>query len=323
MVLTTPIIRCLKNQIAGSEIHYLTKKQFEPVIKANPYLSKIFTIDRSVGEVTDALRREKYDLIIDLHRNFRSAAVKFALQRRYQTFPKVNFRKWLLVNFKIDLLPQVHLVDRYFLAVNKLGVKNDQAGLDYFIPPDDQLKKEHLPELFRNGFVALVIGGRHATKQMPVEKLAELLRLTDKPVILLGGKEDEDTGQLIARLSGDHVWSGCGRYNINQSASILKLSRVVVTHDTGLMHIASAFRKPVISIWGNTVPRFGMYPYMPGDEEKVVYSEVKGLSCRPCSKLGYPSCPKKHFRCMNDQNLNFLISSLNRLWDLYPGSEEG
>ncbi|RTQ44044.1 glycosyl transferase, partial [Hymenobacter gummosus] len=65
---------------------------------------------------------------------------------------------------------------------------------------------------------------------------------------------------------------------------------------TGQMHIAAAFRKEIISVWGNTVPEFGMYPFR--TEFRAL--EVEGLGCRPCSKIGYEKCPQGHFRCMRD-----------------------
>jgi ADP-heptose:LPS heptosyltransferase len=64
------------------------------------------------------------------------------------------------------------------------------------------------------------------------------------------------------------------------------------------MHIAAALKKPVVSVWGNTVPAFGMTPYMPGRESNSVILEVNDLRCRPCSKIGFDKCPKGHFQCM-------------------------
>jgi ADP-heptose:LPS heptosyltransferase len=84
--------------------------------------------------------------------------------------------------------------------------------------------------------------------------------------------------------------------NINQSAEIIRMSQYVITGDTGLMHIAAAYSKRIYSIWGNTIPAFGMYPYMPQAEHLNHILEVKGLACRPCSKLGYPKLPKATFR---------------------------
>ena len=66
------------------------------------------------------------------------------------------------------------------------------------------------------------------------------------------------------------------------------------------MHIAAALHKPVASVWGNTFPEFGMYPYLPNEREKFRIFEITPLRCRPCSKLGYKKCPKKHFKCMLD-----------------------
>jgi ADP-heptose:LPS heptosyltransferase len=90
------------------------------------------------------------------------------------------------------------------------------------------------------------------------------------------------------------IVSLCGMYNLNQSASLIKKASKVYTHDTGLMHIAAAFKKEIISIWGNTTPRFGMYPYM--TPHQII--ENNHLHCRPCSKIGYSKCPKGHFKCM-------------------------
>ncbi len=119
--------------------------------------------------------------------------------------------------------------------------------------------------------------------------------------MLLGGKEDSQAADEIEKVLGDKIINACGKYNLNQSASLVQQAEYIITHDTGLMHIASALKKKVISIWGNTVPEFGMYPYL--TEFKII--ENKELSCRPCSKIGYNKCPKGHFKCMNDLNLDF------------------
>ena len=123
----------------------------------------------------------------------------------------------------------------------------------------------------------------------------------DQPIILLGGKEDEEKGKQIKDALGEKIYNACGKYNLNQSASLIKNAAKIITHDTGLMHIAAAFKKEIVSVWGNTVPEFGMYPYLSGTghEGQGMLVEVKNLSCRPCSKIGYAKCPKGHFDCMN------------------------
>jgi len=298
IVLTTPVVRCLKKQVPNAEIHFLTKAGFVSLVENNPYVSKIYSIKDTVTEIRNELEKENYDFIIDLHHNLRSARAKRALRTKAFSFNKLNIEKWLLVNFKINKLPDVHIVDRYFETAKALGVVNDNAGLDFFIPEKDLVDVPSVFKLNTNAYHALVVGGSYYTKQIPVNKLQEICRLSDKPLIVLGGKEDAPIGLQLEKEFAGKVFSACGKFNIKQSASIVQQADKVITSDTGLMHIAAAFKKDVFSVWGNTVPEFGMYPYLPGKNSKIL--EVKNLSCRPCSKLGYSKCPKGHFKCMNE-----------------------
>lgn len=311
IVLTTPIIRCLKKQLPDSEIHYLTKEKFYPVIKANPHITRIHTFKEKFGDVIRELRGFNFDFVVDLHKNLRSSRVKMALGKTSGTFNKLNKEKWLLVNFGINKLPDIHIVDRYFKAVERIGVSNDQEGLDYFIPAEDMLGQEELPSGFADGFVAVVIGGMHYTKMFPEEKVQALCEGIQKPVMLMGGPDEHHMAERIREKSKGTVYNSCGLYNINQSASVISHATKVVTNDTGLMHIAAAFKKEIFSIWGNTIPGFGMIPYMPGNESRSHIIEVHGLTCRPCSKIGYDKCPRKHFRCMMDIDVKKLAAAIN------------
>lgn len=307
IVLTTPVVRCLWQEFPDAEIHYITKSAYKILLVNNPYIDKIYTIDREITEVLPELRQEKYDFIIDLHRNLRTYRLKLALHTKSYQFPKVNLKKWLLTSFKINKLPSEHIVDRYFKCINELGVKNDQKGLDYFIPKQDEIniKSYHIP----NEYLVFAIGAKFATKRLPTEKIIEIISQLPQTVVLLGGKEDIDRAREISDACSNAI-KLCGDLNLNQSASVVKQSQKVITHDTGLMHIAAAFNKPIISIWGNTVPAFGMYPYMPQTPNNYSIHEVKDLSCRPCSKIGYQTCPKKHFNCMNQQNIKEIVEKI-------------
>lgn len=295
IVLTTPVIRCLK-QLPDAEIHFLTKKSFKGILDHNPYLTKVHTIEKDVKEVITELKKENFDFVVDLHNNIRSAQVKVALGKPTSTFRKLNFKKWLLVNFKINRMPAEHLVERYLQTVEPLGVKNDFKGLDYFIPEQDDVSISALPIAHQSGYIGFVIGAKHATKQLPVEKIIDICKKLNQPIVLLGGKEDAENAKAIEAAVGNLIYNACGKYNLNQSASLVKQAKKIITHDTGLMHIAAAFKKEIISVWGNTVPAFGFTPYLPGNNSKVV--EVKNLPCRPCSKIGYKKCPEGHFKCM-------------------------
>lgn len=301
-------MRCIKQQAKDVEIHYLTKRSFKSILEYNPYITKVHTIDKDVNEVIDELKKENFDQIIDLHNNLRSLQVKVKLRKPSVSFKKMNFQKWLIVRFKKRGLILPHVTERYMDAATKaLGVKNDGKGLDYFIPSHEEVSLSSLPLSHRNGYIAFVIGAKHYTKQLPVEKIISICRKLDQPIVLLGGKEDLERAVAIEKETGQIIYNACGKYNLHQSASLIRQSAKVITHDTGLMHIAAAFKKEIISVWGNTVPAFGFTPYLPDVRSKIV--EVKGLSCRPCSKIGYAKCPQVHFKCMRDINENEFLQS--------------
>jgi ADP-heptose:LPS heptosyltransferase len=300
IVLTSPLLRQLSHR-GDIEVHYLTKKAFLPLLEANPYINRIWSIEKSVSEILPALRNERFDLIIDLHRNIRSTILLLALRRPFRRFRKLNFRKWLLVKLKINLLPKLHVVDRYLAAAGELVINDDQ-GLDYFIPPEQEIDlRTRFPELLP-GYYCLSVGSLHRTKQIPVGLAAEIIGEAALPVVLLGATADRPKGEEITAIcSAGKAINLCGQLSLGQSASMIRQCNGLISSDTGLMHIGAALRKKVISVWGNTVPDFGMSPYFPKKIKNLsVIIEVEGLSCRPCSKLGYEQCPKGHFRCMND-----------------------
>jgi len=316
IVLTTPVIRALKQQL-GAEVHYLTKQGFRGIVDANPYVAKVHTINNKVPEVMAELKKEEYDYVIDLHNNLRSAQVKWGLSAKAYSFDKINWEKWLIVNFKLNRLPARHIVDRYMAAAAPLGVKNDGKGLDYFIPPEDEVAVGNLlatnvlaPQQEVPKYIAFAIGAAHNTKRLPTDKIIAICRAAKKPVLLLGGPGEDEEGQQIADAAGGQVLNMCGKFNLNQSASIVRQAWKVISHDTGLMHIAAAFGKNLISVWGNTIPEFGMSPYYPEGISCNTTFEVKGLSCRPCSKIGFQECPKGHFRCMRDISVAAVAAAL-------------
>lgn len=299
IVLTTPILRCIKQQLKDVELHYVTKHNFLSVIDNNIYVDKVFAIKDSLKDVIPQLKKENYDYVIDLHHNVRTLRLKTALGKKSFSFNKLNWEKFLIVSFKKNKLPPIHIVDRYFETVQSLGVKNDGKGLDYFINDKDEIDiPSTLPTLFHEDYNALVVGGSYFTKQIPINKLKEICTKSSLPLILLGGKEDAAIAEQVYLFHKNKTINLCGKLNLNQSASIIQQANKVITSDTGLMHIAAAFKKDIISLWGNTIPEFGMGPYLAGKNSQIL--EVKGLSCRPCSKLGYKKCPKGHFKCMND-----------------------
>ena len=312
IVLTTPVVRCLKKQLATAEVHFLTRYPFRYLVESNPYIDKCHFVHDSLQEIVDDLRSEDYDYIIDLHHNIRSLKVKRAVGKKSFSFNKLNIEKWLYTALKIKRLPDIHIVDRYLETVAPFGIRNDGAGLDYFIPPTDVVKESDIPASHLAGYIGLVIGAALNTKKYPLHKLKSFCMAIDHPLIVLGGKEDRENGEELAALDPHKIYNACGKFRLNESADLVRRAKVVVTNDTGLMHIAAAFKRPVISLWGNTVPEFGMYPYYGknflngghgaasslSSKQPFDILEVRNLGCRPCSKIGYRKCPLGHFKCM-------------------------
>lgn len=307
IVLTSPVVRALKEQLEDVEIHYLTKKSFTSLTEPNPNISKVYAIDKSIDEVIGYLKDERYDWIIDLHNNIRTNGLKSKLRRPTRTFRKLNWEKWLLVNLKKNRLPDIHVVDRYFETVKHLGVVPDGKPGDFIIDSANEVDPETWGLLSGN-YVTIAIGAQHETKCLPAVKLIELIEEINSPVVLIGGPSDEAKAAEIVSGLSKRVVDTCGKLNLQQSASLVQQSKHLITHDTGMMHIASCFEVPMSTVWGNTVPAFGMYPYIPGKPELFSMHQVANLSCRPCSKIGHDSCPKKHFRCMMDQNTDEIIA---------------
>lgn len=305
IVLTTPVVRGLKQQVNNAEIHFVTKLKHESIVRSNPYIDKVHVLNENIHELIDSLEGERFDYIIDLHQNFRSNRIKNRLKIIAFSFEKLNLQKFLLIRFKINRLPEKHVVDRYLETVTVFDVENDGKGLDFFIPENEQFDKTKLPKLFEDDFIAFVIAGTYSTKKLPVSKIIEICNSIDYPVILLGGTNEMEASRIVHSETGGNVLDLVGKLSLNQSASLVRDARLVLANDTGLMHIAAAFKKKILSFWGNTVPEFGMYPYQSHPVSKII--EVKNLKCRPCSKLGYNKCPKKHFNCMEQIDVNAAI----------------
>ncbi len=314
IVLTTPVIRMVRAQW-DAEVHYLTKAAFADILKANPYVQKVFSLRKNLSEITPVLKAEKYDLIIDLHKNLRSFLVKLGLKRPAVSFDKLNREKFYLTKFKLNRLPDIHIVDRYLATVTPFGIQNDGKGLDFFIPSGKGFSEKDLKTFFpdfsaeSSNLLAIAVGAALETKRIPLKKLIAVAQQWPGPVALLGGPaEQEDGAHIFAQAHRQDVVNFCGSTSLFESAAIISFAQIVLTPDTGMMHIAAALGTPTVSVWGNTVPEFGMTPYPASPKHKIL--EIKPLKCRPCSKIGYHQCPKGHFQCMLDISSEHILNTL-------------
>ncbi len=313
IVLSTPVVEAIKTQLKDVEIHYLTKKQYAPLLSSNPDIDKLIVLDTSLKQVNKILKSYRYDFVVDLHHNLRSFIIKQTLKKPHATFSKLNFKKWLYVNFKINRLPRIHLIDRYFQAVRALGVRNEQRSAKYVIP-DDTFIPEKLKQNIPGRYIVIAIGGKFATKRLPKEKIVRLCKGLAQHIVLIGGKNEKETAAYIRQEVNKNISDTCGQLSLNQSALLIKNAALLITHDTGMMHIGAALGKDIIVIWGNTTPLFGMYPYTKGRPmQQIKMFEIDKLSCRPCSKLGFQACPKKHFLCMQAHKEKDIINTANTI----------
>ncbi len=308
IVLTTPVVRCIRNTYGENcVIHYATKKAFAGWLEQNTYIDHVHVLNEgeSVFSFVKKIKRDfRIHAIADLHHNLRSLIIKWHFPFVPKaSFPKMNIRKWLYVRFKWNTMPDVHVVERYFKAVEFLGVQYDGKGLDFFVSAQDEARAAELVQA-ETGYSVVTVGAKFATKALPEDKMTELVRNIPGKIILLGGKEDtEKARHIYENCPGKDITDLCGKCSLGISAAVVKNATHVYAHDTGLMHIAAAFNRPITLFWGNTTPRLGMGPFLAQNAPlKPAFREVQGLSCRPCSKIGYAECPLGHFKCMREQD---------------------
>lgn len=316
IVLTTPAIRCLKQQLPNTEIHFLVKQQFKTVIENNPHINKIITLGDNWDSMIDEVNKIQYDYVIDLHKNIRSYRLIKTLNTKLTkvlSYKKLTVQKFLLTKFGINFMPKTHISVRCINALKPLGIVDDGKGLDYYIADKDVLTDTDLPTSHSFGFIAIVIGASYYTKKLPVHKLQSLCKAINYPIILVGAKEEIVEGSEIAAIDDTKIYNACGKFNLNESADIVRRSKLVIAHDTGLLYIACAFNKKVIAVWGGTSPKLAVEPfYGTAMNANFIYKNkiVSNLSCQPCSNYGTKVCPKKHFKCMELQDIELMAKDV-------------
>jgi ADP-heptose:LPS heptosyltransferase len=311
IVLCSPVIRSLKKKYPEAEIHFLTKKTHFSLLAHNPYLSRVHLLEEKNTSLLSQLKAEKFSYIFDLHNNLRSLRFRLALRRPSRTFNKQNINKWLMTQPWLRPLAGsiAHVVERYAETLLPVGAPLDEQGLDFFLPEEleawaQQLLQGHWGE--RQQVLAVVLGATYPTKRWLPEHFVSTLNQLRRPVLLLGGPDTRPEADQLIRQLDVPVYDAVAKHKVLEAAALMKQAQAVLTHDTGFMHIAAAFQLPIYSLWGNTVPEFGMTPFR--CQHTVL--EVADLSCRPCSKLGSQRCPQGHFRCMRELSPDQVVKAM-------------
>lgn len=303
IVLTTPIVRCLKEQI-NSEVDYLTKSAYVDVINDNPHIRNIYLIDNIDNSYKQILRSNKYDIVIDLQNNLRSYQIRYNLQAKTYVLRKQTFSRWILIYLGVNLHNN-HIVDRYFNAIKSLGLNNDNKGIDFFIAKSCKLNLD-IPK----DYITWCISATHINKKLPARQIIEVISKLDIPVLLIGGDlENNEASFITENIKKDYVINLCGKTTVQQSAYLIRESNLLLTNDTGMMHIASAFKTPLITFWGCTKPSLGFYPYI---NHKNVINIISNKSKKPCSKHGR-YCSFNKDICINQIQADNIYESIFEL----------
>ena len=271
IVLTTPVMRCLKAQLPNEnlEIHYLIKKEFQQVLAPNPYIDVFHNYTKeNEKECFQKLKDLKFDIVLDLQSNWRSLRLRKSLNApQTYVFNKLNIKKFLLTQFKIDRMPKhIHVVDRYMATTQALGIKYDGKGLDHFIPQADKinifnfLEPEHHNTALFEKYIAIAIGAAHGTKQIPTSLIAQVsnsMAQLGYGTVLLGGKGDlQNAANILEKSDNKHILNLAGKIPLHASAYVLSQAWRVLAPDTGLMHIAAALHCKMVTIWGQHCSSF-------------------------------------------------------------------
>jgi len=326
IVLASPLIRVLHKRFPSSHIDFVVRKDFAELVCYNPNLNHIYEFNAQGGfpelhRLANAIRREKYDLIIDIHNNLRSRYIRsFSRAKEVVTINKRIYARTMLVRLKKNYYRDiVSVADRYIEPVITYGIENDAQGLEIFIPDEILQKVSGIMSSLKLHVYGKVVGfcpsAKHATKRWPQERFIEAgIRLVHElraKIILFGGKSDTVLCSTITNGINKKIEGACAveysdQFSLLETAAAMQFCNVIVTNDSGLMHITAAMKKNVVAIFGSTVREFGFFPV--GTENIVL--ERKGLYCRPCSHIGRSNCPEKHFRCMNETQVDEVVDSI-------------
>ena len=291
VLLTTPVIRALKAEYPGSSLYFLVKKEYSDAVKFHPDLSKIIEYDNDrLDSIISEIKTANINYVVDLQNNFRSRKVVKLLGVETVKYIKPSLKKFLLSRFGIDLYKKILSIPEMY-AANIPGITLDEKGPDFYLSESGEISSSQEKRI-----IGICPGAKHFTKRWPANYFIELgNKLVDNgfKVIILGGRDDVDLCNNIAAnihgsINPEH------ENNLFNIAADIKNCKLVFCNDSGLMHLATALKVPVITFFGSSVRQFGFAPYK--SQNSIL--ENNSLSCRPCSHIGKEKCPKKHFDCM-------------------------
>lgn len=321
VVLATAVLKVLRQTYPRSEIVFIVRSQYAGVLKNNSYLSRV--IEWKEGESFKALafglRKEDFDVLIDLHSNARSRSLTvLSGAKRVITYKKNHVSRRLALLRK-SKPPGLHVVDRYLDAVKLMGVDTSGAAPAMRPDVDDIVWADGF--LLENGYsgglvVGIAPGARRKTKMWPAQKFAEianeLISSKNLSVVMVGDEADAEVGNKVLEGSAQ-VINAIGQTDIGRLSALLSRCDAVVSNDSAPAHIAAAVKTPAAIIFGPTIEEFGFAPYGGGG---IAIS--RDLYCRPCSLHGTVRCPEGHFRCMEEIGSEEVFEAVEKILEEAP-----
>lgn len=304
IVLTSPVISRLHAE--GYKVHYLTKKVFSELLENNPKVGQCWVLEDSLSKVIEELSDHSFKFVIDLHNNYRSKRVCKAISAPTYRLSKERIGMWLLTNFGIRNTSERHIVHRFLDVLSPLRLSSRSEKLEFYTE-SESIEYLALPE----EYLAVAVGAAWSTKQIPTAKQIEIIEQSKwKNIVLLGGPDEKEMADEIVSGTSKKITNLVGDLSITQSGLVVKDASVLLTGDTGLMHIAAAVETPTVAVFGSTHPVLGYTPFT--DEKNYYIIQNESLGCRPCTKQGKSACPKGHFKCMLDLDFKDLVTKIDK-----------
>lgn len=305
ILLTTPLLRAVRARYPEAHLAFLTKEAFAPLLKDNPRLSAMHALApaQPLRDLAATLRREHFTHILDLQGSLRTRDLRIRVRARWSGYRHHRLARSILIRFKKNLYPrELPVPERYFDAARRLGVKPDGGPPEFFLAPEAGAEVETWLAArglsAADGIIALAPSAAHNTKRWPVESWRDLIdriSRTGDPVVIVGGPGDEAIAEDVARGRPGRVFKAAGAFGLQGTGALLARSRLLISGDTGVMHMATGVGTPVVALFGPTVRAFGFFPYV----SRAVVLE-RDLECRPCTRFGSEQCPLGHHRCLRD-----------------------
>jgi heptosyltransferase-2 len=312
VLLTTPLIRALKRRHPDAELVFVTKQAMAPLVANNPNLSQVIALgaDERITDLAARLRRLAPTHGLDLHGSLRSAVLRMLVRCRWSGYSKRKLARTTLIASKIDIYGRhVPVAERYFEAARAFDVRPDGEPPEFFLGLAAQERAARwLAErgVDARPLAAVAPGAAHATKRWPVEHwrlLVQQLRRMGYAIVAVGGPDDRE----LCRQLGD-IPNAAGEFSLQETGACLARARVLVSGDTGVMHMAAGVATPVVALFGPTVEAFGFFPYT----RRAVVIE-RQMRCRPCSAMGTERCPLGHHRCLADIMPEQVVAAVQKL----------